>query len=239
MNEINNVLEKIDFGHIEAEADINLIRYFLETESYHRIFSGEKMYVIGRKGTGKSAIYLTIKNLDMPKLLVVGLTFDNYGWQIHKKIKDESKSIDFAHVNTWKYIILLELAKLILREKGTTSTELKEISNFLEITYGSLTPSFTELLFDKAKRIKCIELPKLSWKEIRLGKIELEDKCPEKKLVDSINVINTILKEKLFNLISSDKMYFIMFDKLDDGWDNTDDFKSSIIGLLKACRDLN
>jgi len=240
----NEILRKVNFGHIEAEADHNLIRYFLQTDSYKRIFSGEKMYVVGRKGTGKSAIYLTIERLNVPYLLVSGLTFDDYPWQIHNKIKDESKSIDFAHVNTWKYIILLELAKLIIREHTAEakpeSQQYKEIKEFLEITYGSLNPSFKEFLVDKFKRIKCIELPKISWKEIRLGKIEFEDKSsPEKNLISHINIINGILQDKLLQLLSNDKMYFIMFDKLDDGWDNSDDFKSSMVGLLRACRDIN
>ena len=87
---IDNLLKKIDFGHIAAEADPNLISYFLETDSYKRIFSGERMYVVGRKGTGKSAIYLTIEKLEDPYLEVSGLTFDDYPWQIHNKIKDES-----------------------------------------------------------------------------------------------------------------------------------------------------
>ena len=234
------ILQKVNFGHIDAEADRNLISYFLETDSYRRIFSGEKMYVLGRKGTGKSAIYLTLERLKNPYITVSGLTFDDYPWQIHNKIKDDSKSVDFAHVNTWKYIILLELAKLVIRENSGESQEIKEVKSFLESVYGSLNPSFKEFLVDKAKRIKCIELPKISWKEIRLGKVEFEDKsAPEKNLVSNINVINSVLQEKLFKLLMRDKLYFIMFDKLDDGWDNSDDSKSSIIGLLRASRDLN
>lgn len=236
----NNILEKVNFGHIDAEADPNLIRYFLETDSYKRIFSGEKMYVIGRKGTGKSAIYLSIERINDIKFPVTGLTFDDYSWQVHNKIKDESKSIDFAYVNTWKYIILLELAKLILKEQKADSKEVNEIKIFLQIVYGSLTPSFREFLVDKTKRIKCLELPKIPWAELSLGKLEFEDqKTPERKLIASINVVNSILQDKLFHLLSSDKMYFVMFDKLDDGWDNSEEFKSSMIGLLRACRDLN
>jgi hypothetical protein len=236
----NGILQKVNFGHIDAEADHNLISYFLETDSYKRIITGEKMYVIGRKGTGKSAIYLTMERIKNPGVMVSGLTFDDYPWQIHNKIKDDSKSLDFAHVNTWKYIILLELAKLIIQEERDESQELKEMKEFLQVTYGSLSPSFKEFLVDKFKRIKCIELPKFSWKELRLGKIEFEDKkSPEESLISNINIINGILQDKILKLLSNDKMYFIMFDKLDDGWDNSNDFKSSMVGLLKACRDMN
>jgi hypothetical protein len=236
-----SLLQRVNFGHIDAEADRNLIRYFLETESYNRIFNGEKMYVIGRKGTGKSAIYLTIENMKHPYVIVSGLSFDDYPWQIHNKIKDESKSIDFSHVNTWKYIVFVEMAKIIIKQNpDTSSLETKEIKEFLEVIYGTLAPSFKEFLVDKMKRIKCLELPKISWKEIRAGKIEFEEKSsPEKNLISSINIINNILQDKLLKLLAKDQMYFIMFDKLDDGWDNSEDFKSSMVGLLRACRDIN
>lgn len=235
-----NILERVDFGHIDAEADPNLIRYFLETDSYKRIFNGDKMYVIGRKGTGKSAIYLTIEGIKNPDILVSGLSFDYYPWHIHNIIKDETKSIDFAHVNTWKYIILLELAKLVIKEQRDDSPELNEIKEYLQNIYGSLNPNFKEYLVDKIKRIKCIEFPKLSWKELSGGKFEFEEKDrPESKLVSSINIVNNVLKDKLFKLLSPSKLYFIMFDKLDDGWDDTLEFKSSIVGLLRASRDLN
>lgn len=241
---LTNNLKIVDFGHCDAEADPNLIRYFLETESYHRILSGEKMYVIGRKGTGKSAIYKVIEKLEQnpenKKLLsVAALTFDTYPWQIHNKIKDETCSLDFAHVNTWRYIILLELAKLIIKENDAEKQDLNEIKSFIQKTYGSLTPSFKELLVDKLKRIIKLEIPKISDTGIGGGGIELDNRTPEKKLIDSINILNDTLQDKIFKLLNKSKLYFVLFDKLDDGWDNSDEFKSSMVGLLKVCRDLN
>jgi energy-coupling factor transporter ATP-binding protein EcfA2 len=235
-----NILYEVDFGHVDAEADPNLINYFIETDSYHRIFKGEKMYVVGRKGTGKSAIYLSIRGLRHDSVSISGLSFDDYPWQTHKRIKDESKSQDFAYVNSWKYVILLELTKLLLKEFKDDDPKIKDIKSYLEVVYGTLTPSFKEFFVDKMKRIKCIELPKISWKELSLGKFEFEEKAkPEEKLIASINIVNGVLQERIFELMSKDKMYFILFDKLDDGWDNTEEAKASIIGLLRASRDFN
>jgi hypothetical protein len=51
------------------------------------------MYVIGRKGTGKSSIYSAIQGMPKsPNYAVAGLTFDKYPWQLDNRIKDETRS---------------------------------------------------------------------------------------------------------------------------------------------------
>ena len=221
-----------------------LVRYFLETDSFRRIFKGDKMYVIGRKGTGKSAIYLTIEHMHHPDILTSGLTFDNYSWQIHNRIKDTSKSVDFAYVNTWKYIILLELAKLLIKEidspQKDSNPDLKKLADFLQKNYGSLKPSFKDFLVDKLSRIKKLELPSVSLEGVKLGGIEFEQSVTaENRLITDINIINSELQDIILRTMSNNRYYFILFDKLDDGWDASGEFKSSMVGLLKAARDLN
>lgn len=52
-------LTKIDLGKDEAEQDQRLREYFLKTSNYKNALSGIKTIVIGRKGSGKSAILLS------------------------------------------------------------------------------------------------------------------------------------------------------------------------------------
>lgn len=44
------------FGDDVAENDAQLSEYFIETPAYRMALSGEKRFIIGRKGAGKSAI---------------------------------------------------------------------------------------------------------------------------------------------------------------------------------------
>jgi len=44
------------FGDGVAENDAHLSEYFIETPAYRMALSGEKRFIIGRKGAGKSAI---------------------------------------------------------------------------------------------------------------------------------------------------------------------------------------
>ena len=49
-------LNKIEWGDDSAEKDADLLSYFVDTESYGRCLRKNKSIVVGRKGSGKSAL---------------------------------------------------------------------------------------------------------------------------------------------------------------------------------------
>ena len=78
-----------------------------------------------------------------------GLTFDRYPWKLHNRIKDETRSVDAAHLTTWKFIILVELAKLLLQEAEETnskSAQVEQLSKFVHEAYGTHRPGLNDLL---------------------------------------------------------------------------------------------
>jgi ABC-type multidrug transport system fused ATPase/permease subunit len=84
-------ISQVDFGHIAAEEEAgNLQRYFIETEEYKKVKSdAHKILVIGRKGSGKSAIYLALRDYLPTKekaVVVEALSLQDYPWKIHKEV---------------------------------------------------------------------------------------------------------------------------------------------------------
>lgn len=239
-------LQDVDFEHIEAERDPNLTQYFVRTDSFTRIFKGQKMYVIGRKGTGKSSIYSAIQGMPgSTDYSVVGLTFDRYPWKLHNRVKDETRSVDAAHLTTWRYIILVELSKLLLEEAEESKTkteELDKLSRFVHEAYGTHKPGLNDLLsglLERFKRLRKLELPSVGHSQTGGGAIEFDPKAPsETALLATIKAATDTIEQTVLTLLSN-KFYFVLFDKLDDGWDDSPDFKSSMVGLLRAARDLN
>ena len=49
----------LNFGAPAAERDIGtgLTDYFVESETFHRVEKGEKLIILGNRGSGKSAIF--------------------------------------------------------------------------------------------------------------------------------------------------------------------------------------
>jgi len=50
-------LAAVDFGVLDAESEKNLSGYFVDTGVLAKLASGQKHFVIGRKGSGKTALF--------------------------------------------------------------------------------------------------------------------------------------------------------------------------------------
>lgn len=61
MQNIQIAFSDIDWGEDEARNDESLEHYFVEFPGYDSILKGKKRFIIGRKGTGKSAILQKIR----------------------------------------------------------------------------------------------------------------------------------------------------------------------------------
>jgi len=131
---------KVSFGHIAAEDEANeLEQYFLETEEYSSVVKDKsKILVVGRKGGGKSAIFVALKDYlpkHNPNVEIEALNLQDYPWNIHKRIQDIGAPDEHAYINSWKYIVWVLLAKRLLayshlaRYKFVDSTFWKQLFN--------------------------------------------------------------------------------------------------------------
>lgn len=78
---MNYDLSQISLGNDEAEQDKILKEYFLKTSSYMNSLNGSKTIIIGRKGSGKSAIFTLMKDeLEGLRSVVIPITPDQYSW---------------------------------------------------------------------------------------------------------------------------------------------------------------
>ena len=55
--DVRDVLRTLDLGNSVAEHDDALERYFVETEAFRSLVSGDTDIIAGDKGTGKTALY--------------------------------------------------------------------------------------------------------------------------------------------------------------------------------------
>jgi hypothetical protein len=74
-------IQRVDFGRLDAESDPNLLNYFLVTGTVRGIVSGAKL-VIGRKGSGKTALFTHLAaNLETR---VIELDLLDYVFELHR-----------------------------------------------------------------------------------------------------------------------------------------------------------
>ncbi len=114
------LLEQVDLGATAAENEYrDLGAYFIETFEYKRALRGEGRLVVGRKGSGKTAIFWQVHDQIRTNRNVIVLDLKPETYQL-RKFKEEV--LDLLSEGTkehtisafWEYVLYLEICKKIL-----------------------------------------------------------------------------------------------------------------------------
>lgn len=116
------LLHSLSMGDPTAENEMTTLEtYYLQTDQYQRALRGEVNLVVGRKGSGKTALFIQVrdKTRSNKKNIVVDLKPE--GYQLIKIKEDIMKHLSLGaqqHLITafWEYILLLEVAYKILEK---------------------------------------------------------------------------------------------------------------------------
>src|SRR5262249_50096046 len=112
-----NLLANLNLGATAAENEMaELDDYYLETDEYRRAARGEAQVVAGRKGSGKTALFVKLRNNLRRNRQTVVLDLKPEGFQL-LKLKDiivtylEKGTREHAIAAFWEYLLLLEICQ--------------------------------------------------------------------------------------------------------------------------------
>ncbi len=219
-------LRKIEWGDDSAERDVDLLSYFVSTESYGRLARKSKTIVIGRKGSGKSALRKKLESdfSQEPDTHVVNISpkYSSIRNIINEKSLSEGFGEEIFFQHSWLRQIMLDSLCIVgHRAKGKYASESLEfargISRDLNRTSKDLVENISEIL----NRIKA--------KAGNLGDLGLH---LEKELRNVADVDS--LEHHLKEIVDSYAKIVIMVDDLDLGWDNSEISNNLLLGLLSA-----
>jgi energy-coupling factor transporter ATP-binding protein EcfA2 len=238
------VLDQIaQFGRIDAESEAQLADFFLRTDAYSRIEDQEHIIVVGRKGTGKTAIYKALLGRteeEYENAFVSGLQFRDYPWGTHQEVKDNSAAPVERYAASWRFLILVETAKAVLTSDdhrpppGEATAAAGVLADFITTNWGELNFRFSEIFSKRQYSFKAE--PRVMGNQ--LGSLEV-DKVPRDRLAGFLSEANRWLEECLARVLTEDRWYYVLFDDLDRGYDPTDEeYVARLTGLLLAARDV-
>jgi len=225
----------VDFGRLDSETETSLQDYFVDTGVLGKLRNGRKNCVLGRKGAGKTAVSqlatLTALGRD-----VIPVEFTNYPWELHKQICETGLPAESAYEASWRFMFLIALCRH-WTESAPHADLKRKAAAFVRRIYLDEEPRIGEILVDKLRRIRHVQLPEVPG-ILRGGAFELESAPPGPALASSISQWCQVLME--FVKANFDRSPFtIKIDRLDDGWDASPAAKSLLAGVLKASRDMN
>ncbi|MEJ2793256.1 hypothetical protein WAE56_07550 [Iodobacter sp. LRB] len=226
------LLEEIENWKLEAKLEDNE-RYFYHTRIVHKILKGQKLYVVGRKGTGKTAISEYLNSISEPNYFAQKLTFKNFPFNKLYELKDKGFTAPNQYITLWKYVIYSTVCQLMKNNPSIdldSRDKLRDIFNDdIENALPNAVERWTGFKFDL----------KILGSGIGFGNNK------ETVEFDGDNWIKRvdILERFLFNQIGVDK-YLIMFDELDEDYkdivalEKYNQYTELLTSLFKAVQDI-
>lgn len=239
MNAITALLQT-DFGNPDGLYDFNIENYFLDQKYWEDIIEKPTYYVVGRKGTGKSAIYNWISNRQEEKgIIVSNLSFKSFPFEKLLRLSDDDFSRPNQYQSIWKNIILCEFAKQIVVDQNNNVTNgLKELKDFVDYKYGrNLRDLHTQITQHTCKTELGLQFQGIGPKSETQTAKTFDDG------LNNISEINERLEQLIFDIVGENqRTYIVQFDQLDDNYtqyvDNHKYFES-LISLFKIIYSFN
>ena len=216
----------INWGGDSAESDPNLLEYFVESEALKRILQKQKPIVIGRKGSGKSALRKKAEDKFKSKEdnLVIPITPEGELFNIKNSqttINEYNEEIFFRYI--WiQYILKQSLCKAGDNVKGLLVTGSREFARQVSRTNNETSNDLVEYITTLISKL-----------EVKVSKFGELGVSFENQLKDDTDLYN--LKHHFQTIANTYNNIIIFIDDLDVGWDNSKLANNFLLGLLSAC----
>ncbi len=225
------VLESISNGW-KLEAKLERQKdYFYHLTEVNSILRGDKCYIIGRKGTGKSMISEYLNGLADQWTFTQKLSFKNFPFNFLYELKNENYTGPNQYITIWKYLIYSTIAKLMSANESID----KKIRQDLENTYGS------RKVVNLSRTVK--EWTSLGFNVNIAGygggfNMSRNDAVRNYTWRDHVD----ILEDVILNHCDSSR-YFVIFDELDEDYRDIKGedyvmYKNLLTSLFKAVQDI-
>jgi hypothetical protein len=229
-----------NFGAIAAEDD-QIKRFFVQTPVYESLIKGERQIVIGRKGSGKSALYLALTDrADGVSFMAKGLTFSEYPWAMHNLYAHEMASRQERFIGSWRFLSYIEIFKLLLtqnrdryKNSGDAKKALASVEAFIRKNWGHIAFDYKKTFPSGGLKLQGLQFaPQVLG--FAAGSINVDHPGG---LGQTIERLNEWLAHALRAVGPFAPTVHILFDELDTGYDPTSmDYVDRVTGLLLAVR---
>lgn len=238
---------------VSAETDEDLGTYFFTVPEVSKLIESKSWLVLGRKGTGKTAIYKHLVTSEKSRLnnySVIGLNFKDYPWPVHRLYKESLAGELSAYQKSWKYLFYVKALALLIemheKDDKKLSKEMNWAKKYIDKIYGRPDPSMLEVLTSKIARVDKIKAPGADLGEVSfdVGELSFENIAIDKELQAKLRS-NAYTLLSYFEHIFKENVHgykiMITLDQLDENWlaGEIEEYSKVLINLLNVCRSIS
>ena len=221
------------FGEDDAKSDRRLADYFIRIPEYELVRTGEAMIVVGRKGTGKSAIceMLSDSARGEPGVFAANLSFKDSPSAVMFEATDERFTGSSQYISIWKFVIALETAKLVLEDNSVPSPEREGLERFLRENFGAPGTHYLDAVSTLKDQGWSLRFPDILPHLGGTG-ISKTAKTTESRQLH-FGLAAKELLERLRGLPTRN-VFYLLFDQLDEDYGRLPRYLDLLMSLLKA-----
>ncbi|WP_081579716.1 P-loop ATPase, Sll1717 family [Oscillibacter ruminantium] len=221
--------EIIENWSIESKKENNA--YFYNVKEVEAITSGKKSYVIGRKGSGKTAIAQHLCEIEASTTFSDKLTFKNFPFNLLYSLANNSGyTTPNQFISIWKYLIFSYICKKMTCNENID----RSVRDKLIALYGdSPAESLTRLIEKWTSKGFGVELFGIGFN------YEREKQNSSTTWIDAIEILQQVILNYW-----DESNYYIVFDELDEDYKDfpseqeRDNYMSMLTSLFKAVQDV-
>ncbi len=219
-----SLLASLTMGDPTAENEMTTLQaYYLKTDTYSRAVRGEVNLVVGRKGSGKTALFIQLRDKIRSDKRNIVVDLKPEGYQL-LKLKEEMLIFlsrgarEHLLVAFWEYLILLEVAYKILEKDRNTYKHNHDVHD----QYLDLQASYSAQEFaaegDFSERLFLLSNVMTAKYKDRFGET-VGNRLTNEHVTELLHMhdIRT-LRDKISKYLEKKGSVWILFDNLDKGW---------------------
>ena len=242
------LLERLNCGDPVAENEASILaEHFLETDPYRRALNGETNVLVGRKGSGKTAVFLQVRDRTRAKKenIVIDLIPDG-----HQLIKMKEFILDRLSRGTrkeviaafWEYVLWLEIAYKLLEkdeQRALRDTRLlvgyRKLKGLFEARVDTGTGDFSERL----KRLSDNVAERFGANAMAADELNQMTSSKVLEIIYGEDVRE--LRDCVLEYLRMKGFVLFLFDNLDRFWTPggfTDDDALIVVGLTESMQEI-
>jgi len=226
----STILTRLAVGDPTAENEMTTLGdYYLTTDEFQRALRGEVNLVVGRKGSGKTALFVQLRDEKRRRKPNIIIDLKPEGFQL---VKLKERVLDFLasgaqqHLITafWEYILLLEITYKVLEKDHrlhihdhTLTSSYDTLKKLYDDTELSLEGDFRERLSDLSDRLIQEFMQKFNsgtqadgGNGVNLSTSQITEILYQHNIHD--------LYEALISYLRLKEEVWLLFDNIDKGW---------------------
>ena len=222
--EAETLLQSLRVGDPTAENEMaTLSEYYLRTDQYARTRNGDVNLVLGRKGSGKTALFIQARDRIRSDKRNIVVDLKPEGYQLLKLKEDILSYLTEGarhHLITafWEYMLLLEVAYKLLEKDRNTYKHNHEIYDLYLDLQNAYSVENTSVEGDFSERLMTLSQRITEKYQARYG-----DQHEQRLLAEQVSELVYAhdirkLKNSISAYLERKESVWVLFDNLDKGW---------------------